>query len=173
MLGAIIGDIVGSRFEWNNIKTKKFELFTENCHITDDSVMTLALAKAILESSDGSWKLQQDAVTWMQAIGRKYPDCGYGSAFAAWLFSDQPQPYNSFGNGAAMRVSAAGCAAASWDEAIELAVSTGAELLVPMHFDLYEVNRVSAACVAQCLEQSGGNLCYHIFRPGERFIFEK
>ena len=59
------------------------------------------------------------------------------------------------------------------NEAIELAVSTGAELLVPMHFDLYEVNRVSAACVAQCLEQSGGNLCYHIFRPGERFIFEK
>lgn len=121
MLGAIIGDIVGSRFEWNNIKTKEFELFTEDCHITDDSVMTLALAKAILESSDSSWELPQNAATWMQAIGRKYPDCGYGSAFTAWLFSDHPQPYNSFGNGAAMRVSAAGIAAASWGEAIDFA----------------------------------------------------
>lgn len=121
MLGAIIGDIVGSRFEWNNIKTKEFELFTDECFITDDSIMTLALAKAVLESGGTYSDVSQKAVTWMQAIGRKYPDCGYGSAFAAWMFSDQPLPYNSFGNGAAMRVSAAGYAAASWGEAIELA----------------------------------------------------
>lgn len=88
MLGAIIGDIVGSRFEWNNIKTKEFELFTDECFITDDSIMTLALAKAVLESGGTYSDVSQKAVTWMQAIGRKYPDCGYGSAFATWMFSD-------------------------------------------------------------------------------------
>lgn len=117
MLGAIIGDIVGSRFEWNNIKTKDFALFTDKCFATDDSVMTLALAKAILESGRDFADLPQKAVQYMQAIGRHYPDCGYGGRFIAWMFSEHPQPYNSFGNGAAMRVSAAGFAASSLEEA--------------------------------------------------------
>lgn len=117
MLGAIIGDIVGSRFEWNNIKTKDFALFTDKCFATDDSIMTLALAKAILESGRDFEALPQNAVKYMQAIGRKYPDCGYGGRFFSWMFSENPQPYNSFGNGAAMRVSAAGFAASSLEEA--------------------------------------------------------
>ena len=108
MLGAIIGDLVGSRFEWNNIKTKEFEFLTYKCFATDDSIMTLALAKAILESKPDYSNLSQKAVESMQSIGRHYPDCGYGGSFARWMFSDDPQPYNSFGNGAAMRVSAAG-----------------------------------------------------------------
>ena len=117
MLGAIIGDLVGSRFEWNNIKTKDFCFLTYTCFITDDSVMTLALAKAILESAPDYSNLSQKSVEYMQSIGRDYPNCGYGTAFSEWVFSDDPHPYNSFGNGAAMRVSAAGFAANSLEEA--------------------------------------------------------
>lgn len=117
MLGAIIGDLAGSRFEWNNIKTKAFDFLTYKCFITDDSVMTLALAKAIVESAPGYKNLSQRSVEYMQSIGRNYPDCGYGAAFSGWVFSEDPRPYNSFGNGAAMRVSAAGFAANSLEEA--------------------------------------------------------
>lgn len=117
MLGAIIGDLVGSRFEWNNIKTKDFDFLTYKCFATDDSVMTLALAKAILESAPDYSNLSQKSVEYMQSIGRNYPGCGYGTAFSKWVFSDDPHPYNSFGNGAAMRVSAAGFAASSLEEA--------------------------------------------------------
>ena len=78
MLGAIIGDIVGSRFEWHNCRSKKFELFTEACFPTDDSIMSLALAQAILESEPDYSNLSDKAVECMQRIGRKYPNCGYG-----------------------------------------------------------------------------------------------
>lgn len=126
MIGAIIGDIVGSRFEWNNYKAKDFELFTDECMPTDDSIMTIALAKAIMESRDEDGNYDIDglgagAVRCMQGIGRKYPDCGYGGFFYDWIFDDDPQPYGSFGNGAAMRVSAAGFAAGSLEEAKALA----------------------------------------------------
>lgn len=106
MLGAIIGDIVGSRFEFNNHKSKEFELFTEDCYFTDDTVMTLAIAKALQESRPDASDLEDNAVRYMQEIGRHYPGCGYGGNFYGWMFSDDPHPYNSFGNGAAMRVSA-------------------------------------------------------------------
>ena len=121
MLGAIIGDIAGSRFEWNNIKTKDFDLLTYKCSPTDDSIMTLALAVAILISKPDYSDLSQKAVECMQSIGRNYPNCGYGGGFRRWIFSDDPKPYNSFGNGAAMRVSPAGFAANSLDEAKMLA----------------------------------------------------
>ncbi len=121
MLGAIIGDIVGSRFERNNIKSKDFEFLTYKCYPTDDSIMTLALAQAILVSKPDYSDLSKNAVECMQAVGRNYPDCGYGGKFRQWVFSDNPQPYSSFGNGAAMRVSAAGFAATSLDEAKMLA----------------------------------------------------
>lgn len=121
MLGAITGDIVGSRFEWNNIKVKEFEFLTYKCAPTDASVMTLALAQAILVSKPDYSDLSKNAVECMQTVGRDYPNCGYGGKFRQWVFSDNPQPYNSFGNGAAMRVSAAGFAATSLDEAKMLA----------------------------------------------------
>lgn len=117
MLGALIGDIVGSRFERNNIKTKEFDFLTYRCFVTDDSIMSLAIAKAILDSNGDYNKLSKLAVTCMQEIGRPYPDCGYGGMFGRWMYSNDPKPYNSFGNGAAMRVSACGFAAASLDEA--------------------------------------------------------
>lgn len=121
MLGAIIGDIVGSRFEWHNIKTKDFELFTSQCSLTDDSIMSLAVAKAILACQNDYSNLGEQAVRFMQEIGRLYPDCGYGGMFRQWMFTDSPKPYNSFGNGAAMRVSACGFAASTLDEATALA----------------------------------------------------
>jgi ADP-ribosylglycohydrolase len=117
MLGTIIGDIAGSRFEFNNIRNKDFELFAKNCHVTDDSIMTLAVAKAIL-ACNGNWEqLGNNAVKYMQEFGRKYPDCGFSSMFKKWLFSDNPIPYNSYGNGAAMRVSPCGFIARTEEEA--------------------------------------------------------
>jgi len=106
MLGAIIGDIVGSRFEFDNHKSKDFELLNYHCSVTDDSVMSLAVAKAILDSKGVYTDLGSLTVKHMQEIGRHYPNCGYGGMFGQWIYSNQPEPYSSFGNGAAMRVSA-------------------------------------------------------------------
>lgn len=117
MLGAIVGDVVGSRFEHSNIKSKDFELFTSFCRPTDDSVMSLAVAKAILGCDEEYQDLGAKSVKWMQCLGRKYPYAGYGGKFSRWLTSENPKPYGSFGNGAAMRVSACGFAARSIDEA--------------------------------------------------------
>ena len=119
MLGAIIGDISGSRFEWENLKSKEFELLTYRCHPTDDSNMTLAVAQAILQSR-GDWsQLSERAIASMRELGRKYPR-GYGGRFKQWLLSGDPQPYGSWGNGSAMRVSPCAWAAASMEEALRL-----------------------------------------------------
>lgn len=118
MFGAIIGDIIGSRFEHENIKSKEFELYTDDCTFTDDSVMTIAISQALLQAK-GDWQiLGYYAAEEMRRMGRKYPFAGYGSDFRKWIFSATPSPYNSFGNGAAMRVSACGYAAHSLEDAI-------------------------------------------------------
>lgn len=117
VIGAIIGDIVGSRFEWDNHRSKDFELFTRECFATDDSIMTLAIGKALVESKNDWSDLGEQAVRCMQEVGRPYPRCGYGGRFWDWMYSDHPKPYNSFGNGAAMRVSACGFVARSLEEA--------------------------------------------------------
>ena len=120
MTGAIAGDISGSRFEWDNIKTKEFELFTNGCFPTDDSIMTIAIADAILKS-DGDWdQLSANAVKSMQSFGRAYPYGGYGGRFGLWLYEEEPEPYNSYGNGAAMRVSPCGIAGRTLEEALLL-----------------------------------------------------
>lgn len=120
MLGAIIGDIVGSRFEWDNHRSKDFEFFTDDCFPTDDSIMSLAIVQAILISKENYSDLSENTIKCMQNIGRNYPDCGYGGHFFDWIFSDNPVPYNSFGNGSAMRVSAVGFVANSIEEAKEI-----------------------------------------------------
>ena len=120
MLGAIIGDIVGSRYEWKNNKSKVFDLFTYRCKVTDDSIMSLAVAKAIVACNKNYDQLSIMAVKYMQEVGRHYPDCGYGGHFHKWIFARNPQPYNSWGNGAAMRVSACGFAAQSLEEVVML-----------------------------------------------------
>ena len=128
MYGAFIGDIVGSRYEFSNIKTKDFPLFSAGCDYTDDSVMTAAVAKAILLSC-GEHARHHDVpfrrilIDTMQDFGRRYPHPtgAYGGSFAMWLRQTDPQPYGSCGNGVAMRVSPCGLAAVTLDEARELA----------------------------------------------------
>jgi len=120
VLGAIIGDTVGSRFEWHNHRSKEFDFLTYKCELTDDSIITLAIAKAVLKSEGDINKLPNLAVRYMQQLGHLYPDAGYGGAFRKWLNSNNPKPYGSFGNGAAMRVSPVGFAADSLDEAIAM-----------------------------------------------------
>jgi len=100
MLGAIVGDIAGSVYEWNNIKTKEFPLFRKDCFFTDDTVMTCAVAEGILRGGG-----KDDFIDAMKELGRRYPDAGYGGRFGRWIFSDDRRPYNSYGNGSAMRVS--------------------------------------------------------------------
>lgn len=120
MLGAIIGDIVGSRFEFKNHRSKEFELFTDDCFFTDDSIMTLAIAKAVMDCKEDRSDLSECAVNAMQQVGRPYPYSGYGGSFFHWMYSENPEPYNSFGNGAAMRVSACGWAGNSLEEVKDL-----------------------------------------------------
>ncbi len=116
MVGAIIGDIVGSRFEFDNYKAKDFDLFTNKCFPTDDSIMTVAVGKAILDC-DGEYKnLDKIAISAMQELGRPFPHCGYGRNFREWIYDDDPKPYESCGNGAAMRISSVGFAARNIQE---------------------------------------------------------
>ena len=116
MLGAIIGDMVGSIYEFRNHRSKAFPLFDVGCYPTDDSIMTIAVAKAILENDGKPEGLEEQTVRWMQKIGRPYPDCGYGGHFYEWMYASNPHPYNSFGNGSAMRVSACGWAGKTLEE---------------------------------------------------------
>lgn len=119
MIGAIIGDIVGSRFERSNYKATDFELFTNDCHFTDDTVMTVAVAKALLES-DADWTaLGTNTVKCMQELGRKYPNCGYGQMFWLWLHKQNPKPYGSLGNGSAMRISPVAYAAKTMEQCLD------------------------------------------------------
>ena len=111
MYGAILGDIIGSPYEFdqNNIKTTDFELFSDRSEFTDDSIMTLAVAEALMNCGiDADEETMKKAlIEAMKKYGRRYPFAGYGVNFSMWLDKDDPEPYNSFGNGSAMRVSAA------------------------------------------------------------------
>lgn len=125
MYGAIIGDIVGSKYEFHNIKTKDFPFISKGCEFTDDTVMTVAVARALLRSREEQRPFQPILVQEMQSLGREYPNAGYGGMFCSWLHAKSPKPYNSFGNGAAMRVSPCGLIAVTLDEAIALARASG------------------------------------------------
>jgi len=111
MLGSIAGDIIGSVYEWDRIKTTEFPLFQENCDYTDDSVLTVATAYSILENVDYAESYQ--------SFSRRYSGRGYGGNFKVWIHSEDPQPYNSWGNGSAMRVSPVGFAFESIEEVLE------------------------------------------------------
>ena len=102
MIGAIAGDIIGSVYEFNPIKTKDFPLFSPHCSFTDDTVLTVAVADAVLNGRSYFESIRN--------IGRRYPDAGYGGFFLRWLHSEDSRPYNSWGNGSAMRVSPIGFA---------------------------------------------------------------
>jgi ADP-ribosylglycohydrolase len=110
LLGAIAGDIIGSVYEYNAPKTTDFEMFTPNSQITDDSILTIAVADAILN--------EQKYLEFIRAYALKYPHGGYGGFFRQWMHSRDPQPYNSFGNGSAMRVSPVGWAFATVEDVL-------------------------------------------------------
>jgi len=116
MIGAIAGDIIGSVYEARPIKTKTFPFFHPQCRFTDDSVLTIAVAQAIMQD--------RDYRRWVWEIGRRHPHAGYGGAFIQWLNSHEPEPYNSWGNGAAMRVSPVGWAFDGTDAVLREAART-------------------------------------------------
>lgn len=118
MLGAIIGDIVGSVYEFHNTKDYNFHLLTTRSSFTDDTVMTLAVAKWLTEDDSHSHAY---LVKCMKVLGLRHPNRGYGGSFKRWLINPNPQPYNSWGNGSGMRVSPVGFYAKTMDEALELA----------------------------------------------------
>lgn len=120
MIGAIIGDIVGSIYEWNNHRSKNFEFFGQGCFATDDSIMTIAVAKALMDCNGDYSDLSAKAIIAMQELGRPYPNCGFGGYFYNWIYSDNPKPYGSYGNGSAMRISPVGWVAKDIKQAIEL-----------------------------------------------------
>lgn len=127
MIGAILGDIVGSVYEFNNIKTKQFILFSPNGFFTDDTVMTVAVADALLFSDTSNIPaFQRLLVERMHLYGTLYPDRGYGNRFLCWLNEGDSKPYNSFGNGSAMRVSPVAFYARTLDEALLLAQASAA-----------------------------------------------
>ena len=118
MLGAIAGDIIGSVYEAAPIKTTEFELFSEWSRFTDDTVLTVATAHALLKGVDYA-----DAY---RKFGRRYPRAGYGGAFIKWLMADNAPPYNSWGNGSAMRVSPVGFAGETLEEVLREAARSAA-----------------------------------------------
>ena len=118
MLGAIVGDIIGSAYEFNNTKRKEFHLFTPRSKFTDDTVMTLAVARWLCDEKEHR---KETLVQRMQELGRRYPTAGYAGSFMRWLYNPEPRPYNSYGNGSAMRVSPVAFYAHSLQEALGLA----------------------------------------------------
>ena len=123
MFGAILGDIIGSPFEFDmGDKTKDFDLFTKGCGFTDDTVMTIAVAEALMkvDLTDNDETIKEYIIQSLKFWGLKYPDAGYGARFALWLRLENTEAYNSCGNGSAMRVSAAGWIAETLDEARRL-----------------------------------------------------
>ena len=126
MLGAILGDIVGSPYEFdhNNYKHKDFPLLSEKSHFTDDTVMTVAVARGLMAGQGDAQKTFAEVQHEMRRWGKVYPHAGYGGMFRRWLHAENPKPYGSFGNGSAMRVSAAGWLFDMLDKTLEMAKVT-------------------------------------------------
>lgn len=113
ILGAIIGDVAGSKFEFNNIKTKNFELLEDDCRPTDDSIMTMAIWDMYLNDELND---KEKIIDRFKLWGKRYPNAGYGGTFFHWVLGEFRLPYNSYGNGSAMRISPIGWVAESEEE---------------------------------------------------------
>lgn len=168
MLGAIIGDIAGSRFEFNPTNDYNFELFTKDCGFTDDTICTIAVADALIKGKDFGQSIHE----WC----RKYPHPmgAYGGRFSQWVHSDNPQPYGSFGNGAAMRVSPVAYWYETMDEVLDAAAATaqpthnhdegikGAQTVAMAIFRAFQINHTYQEAplhideiLKECVEFSG------------------
>ena len=154
MLGSIIGDVAGSRFEFSNHLSKEFELLHPDCTFTDDTVMTCAVADALLKAKDRPEELAAQAVRSMQAFGNIYPYCGFGARFIGWIFDEDPQPYGSLGNGAAMRVSPA----SDFAESLEQAKLFAAEVTRVSHDHPEGMKSAEAAAVAGYMAKTGSTM---------------
>jgi ADP-ribosylglycohydrolase len=143
MLGAICGDIIGSRHEHRPIKTTAFELLHPRCRWTDDTVCTVAVAEALLDAADVGASLA--------AWARRYPDAGYGPHFVRWAFDDPRRPYGSWGNGSAMRVSPAGWLSTDLADAASLGAMTAA----PSHDHQHGLRGAKAVAVATRMALEG------------------
>ena len=158
MYGAILGDMIGRPYEFlRAVKDRNFELFNKRSVFSDDSVMTIAVAEALLKVTDGRSRafttedpdienrFKEILIDSLKKWGRRYPDAGYGGRFMAWLLSDKRDPYNSYGNGSAMRVSAAGYIADDLETTIKVAAWT-AEVTHNHHEGVKGAEAV-AACI--------------------------
>lgn len=143
MIGALAGDIVGSIYEWNNLKSTSFPLFQERCRFTDDTVLTVALAESILTG--------EGYASVMRRYYRRYPDAGYGKKFAQWAQAEESAPYHSWGNGSAMRIVPAGWAFDTLEEVLLKA----REYSVPTHDHPEGVKGAQATAAAVFLARSG------------------
>lgn len=143
MIGAIAGDIIGSVYEWDRIKSKQFDLFRPDCFFTDDTVLTVALAESILTGNEYA--------SLMKAYYRRYPNAGYGGLFQRWAGAHESQPYNSWGNGAAMRISSVGFAFDTLDEVLVQA----AEYTAVTHNHLEGIKGAQATAAAIFLARTG------------------
>jgi len=145
MIGAIAGDVIGSVFEQYPIKSTQFELFSRHSRFTDDTVLTVAVADSILKNIDYA--------TSLKTFGTKFPDAGYGASFFRWIFSSDMKPYNSWGNGSAMRVSPVGFAFSSVEEVLKEAQKS-AEVT---HNHPEGIKGAQAVALAIYLARSGKN----------------
>jgi len=156
MLGAIIGDIVGSVYEFRTLKHKDFPFWSDSCTFTDDTVMTIAVANVcrrlydntpVCDEAHWQYAFQQE----MHRLGNAYPHQGYGKRFLQWLSSPDPQPYNSLGNGSAMRVSPVGLASDSLEECLRMARLSAA----PSHNHPEGIRGAQAIAAAVWLAKNG------------------
>ena len=145
ILGAISGDVIGSSYEWKNVKTTDFDIFGRSFKFTDDSVLTFATMDVLLHNKDYTETYQQYA--------RKYPGRGYGGNFNRWIQNDNPKPYNSWGNGSAMRVSPVGWACNTVEEVMAEA-KRSAEVT---HNHPEGIKGAQAAAVAVFMARTGGS----------------
>lgn len=160
MLGAIAGDIIGSVYEHNPIKSTEFPLFDPYSRFTDDTVLTVAVAFAILERIDYAQAFR--------IFARKYPDAGYGQFFYYWMMSDESEPYNSWGNGSAMRVSPIGFAFDSTEDVLSEAEWTAAVT----HDHEEGIKGAQAAALAIFLARTGNSKDEIKREISERFSYD-
>lgn len=165
IFGAIAGDIIGSDYEWQPVKTKDFKLFPTTARFTDDTVMTIAVAQWLMDDKSRSMQILADT---MRYWGNRYPEAGYGMSFKNWL-QNSPTPYNSWGNGSAMRVSAVGLVAKSLDECLQLAELTAK--VSHNHPEGIKGAQAVAACMFLTLHTEGS--AYEKKQAVKEFITEK